>query len=75
MGRGRDGASPPPHLESGGGQRPLLPPPLFLHIVFFYMRTPGIPNQKSQADADMQPITKSDIAFDLFNIFFICDRS
>ena len=33
------------------------------------MRTPGIPNQKSQADADMQQIKKMDIAFHLFNIF------
>ena len=32
------------------------PPPFFLQMFFFYMRTPGIPNQKSQADADMQPI-------------------
>ena len=32
-------------------------PPHFLQMVlFFYMPTPGIPNQKSQADADMQPI-------------------
>ena len=40
--------------------------PTFLQMVFFYVRTPGIPNQKSQADADMP----ANIAFDLFNIFF-----
>ena len=45
----------------GGGGGALAPPP-FCRWYFLYMRTPGIPNQKSQADAD-------NIAFDLFNIF------
>ena len=40
--------------------------PTFLQMVFFYMRTTGISNQKSQADADMHA---ANIAFDLFNIF------
>ena len=30
--------------------------PTFLQMFFFYMWMPGIPNQKSQADADMQLI-------------------
>ena len=41
-GRGRGGGASPPHFFADG--------------IFFNMRTPGIPNQKSQADADMQPI-------------------
>ena len=56
----------------GEGKGGRLPPPIptFLQmVIFFYMRTPGIPNQKSQADADMQQIKKLDIAFNLFNIF------
>ena len=41
------------------------PPTFFADGNFFYMRTPGIPNQKSQADARHA----ANIAFDLFNIF------
>ena len=40
----------------GGGGGGALAPHFFADGIFFYMRTPGIPNQKSQADADMQPI-------------------
>ena len=54
--------------EGKGGRLP-PPPHFFADGIFFYMRTPGIPNQKSQADADMQQIKKLDIAFNLFNIF------
>ena len=51
----RRGALAPPTLESGGGGA--ATPQFFADGIFFYMRTPGTPNQKSQADADMQPIT------------------
>ena len=38
---------------AGGGALAPPPPTFFADGIFFYMRTPGIPNQKSQADADM----------------------
>ena len=49
IGGGRGGAG-------GGALAPPPPPHFFADGTFFYMRTPGIPNQKLQADADMQPI-------------------
>ena len=57
-GGGADGEEQGPTLESGGS----APPPhththTFLQMVlFFTCERPNIPNQKSQADADMQPI-------------------
>ena len=55
IGSGRGGAGGgacPPHFGRWGGEVTSRPPPLFLQMVFFfYMRT-----QKSQADANMQPI-------------------
>ena len=41
--------------QRGGGWGSALPN--FCRWYFFYMRTSGTPNQKLQADADMQPIT------------------